>query len=210
MMTSFKIPEHTRDEWDAINEEVERYETEQEEREVLNRILRSGIPPEFKDANDIRKDVSEWVSSPTKGLLLQGEPGVGKTYQAFSALKEMARIGTINFCTFDDIKHACKACFDGYERESDVIARYTVPNCLVIDDIGKEHATSWLLPIMFEVIKKRGERLKHTIVTTNHTGKELREKFTVNDDYVTAKAMLSRLSEYRIIKINGKDRRNNT
>lgn len=165
------------------------------------------IPLEFLDAHDIRDDVSNWVKNPTRGLLLQGESGRGKTYQACCALRELSDRGKVLFSTFTEIKRDAKDCFQGYRREAEAIAQYTLPYCLLIDDVGKEQMTAWNLPIFFEIIKKRGEKLRPTIITTNNNGHELLKKFTINGDRATADAILSRFSAYTIIKISGRDRR---
>ena len=208
MMTCFKIPEKTPEEWAAWDAELEAEEEENRNRETHKRILDAHIPSEFIDASELLPEIEIWLENkPTKGLLLQGLSGRGKTYQACAALKRMAWDGRVLFSTFTDIKHAAKDCFNGYQRESDAIAQYTAPYCLLIDDIGKEQMTPWSLPIFFEIIKKRGERLKPTIITTNDTGKQLLDKFTIDGDRATADAILSRFSTYKIIKMNDKDRR---
>lgn len=208
MMTSFKMPQKTPEEWAAWNAEIEAEEEQIKKKEVHKRILEAHIPSEFIGAFELLPEIEIWLESkPTKGLLLQGLSGRGKTYQACAALKHMAWDGRVLFSTFTDIKHAAKDCFNGYQRESDAIAQYTIPYCLLIDDVGKEQMTPWSLPIFFEIIKKRGERLKPTIITTNDAGKQLREKFTVDGDRATADAILSRFSAYKIIRIEGDDKR---
>lgn len=207
MLTSFEMPNRTPDEWAALDADIERENREREERDRLQRIMDAGIPPEFFDADDIMEEVRAWMESPTTGLLLQGKPGRGKTYQACAVLRKMADNGKVRFATFTDVKHDCKDCFDGKEREEAIIARYTLPYCLLLDDIGKEQATAWSMPILFEIVKKRGEKMRPTIITTNHTGQELLSKFTVDGDVTTANALLSRFSAYKIIKVKGEDRR---
>lgn len=208
MMTSFKIPEKTPEEWAKWDAELAAEEELKRQRDIQERINEAHIPREYINACEVMDEIAEWVNSnPTKGLLMQGLSGRGKTYQAVCALKLMAMNNRVLFTTFTDIKHAAKDCFNGYQRESDAIAQYTVPHCLLIDDVGKEQMTAWNLPIFFEIIKKRGERLKPTIITTNDAGKQLREKFTVDGDRATADAILSRFSAYKIIKMQGEDRR---
>ena len=49
-----------------------------------------------------------------------------------------------------------------------------------------------------------------TIITTNYSGRELINKFVVDEkDLVTAKAIISRMSEYSKLRIEGPDRRLN-
>ena len=208
MLTCFKMPDLTPEEWEARDAELAAEEELKRHQEIRDRIKAAHIPDEYIDAIDIIDEIAEWAeSNPTKGLLMQGKSGRGKTYQAACVLKKMAEDHRVLFTTFTDIKHAAKDCFNGYTREHEVIAQYTLPHCLLIDDVGKEQMTAWSLPIFFEIIKKRGEKLRPTIITTNDDGKQLLEKFTVDGDRATADAILSRFSAYRIIKLEGQDRR---
>ena len=207
MFSKFQIPEKTPEEWAEWDAEIDRQEDEIKQREAYQRFKDAHIPLEFENATDMRAEVKEWAESPTIGLLLQGESGRGKTYQASAALREITKTDRGLFTTFDQIKHDCKDCFQDYRRESDVIRDYVFPYCLLIDDMGKEQATSWSLPIMFEIIKKRGEKLRPTIITTNYNGLELMKRLTVDGEVVTAKAIISRLSAYRIVNEWDEDRR---
>lgn len=207
MFGNFKIPEKTPEEWAEWNAMLEREEQEKKAQEAYQRLKDAHIPREYENATDLLPEVKEWAQNPTVGLLLTGESGRGKTYQASGALKEITRTNRALFTTFDEIKHDCKDCFKDYRRESDVIRDYVFPYCLLIDDMGKEQVTEWSLPILFEIIKKRGEKLRPTIITTNYSGKELQKRLTVNGEIVTAKALISRMSAYKIIKMDGKDRR---
>lgn len=209
MFGNFKVPDFTEEEWAERVAEFEKEEAEREEREALHRLKIANIPPEFANASEFLPEVEEWAKNPTVGLLMQGEAGRGKTYQAASALKEISKTDRVLFSTFDQIKHDCRDCFNNQLRESDVITSYVFPYCLLIDDMGKEQMTQWSLPIMFEIIKRRGEKLRPTIITTNYTGRELMKRLTVDGDVVTAKAFISRLSAYKIVKVEGNDRRKN-
>lgn len=213
MLTSFRIPEKTPEEWEEWDRVLEAEELKKIQSEYSKRwMTESHVPKEFIDASEMMPEVEEWVlSNPTNGLLLQGLSGRGKTYQACAALRLMLWNGRrVLFTTFTDIKHSAKDCFQGLQRESDAIAQYTTPYCLLIDDVGKEQMTAWSLPIFFEIVKKRGERMKPTIITTNDTGRQLLGKLTVDGDRATADAILSRFSAYKIIKMDGEDRRKMT
>ena len=208
MLTSFKKPNRTPEEWAAWDAEIAAEDESRRMNEIAKRIRAAHIPLEYAEASEIREEIAKWADGdPDKGLLMQGPSGRGKTYQAVCALKRMANEHRVLFTTFADIKHAAKDCFHGYIREHEVIAEYTLPHCLLIDDVGKEQMTAWSLPIFFEIIKKRGEKLRPTIITTNDTGKQLLSKFTIDGDRATADAILSRLSAYEIVKMNGEDRR---
>jgi DNA replication protein DnaC len=73
------------------------------------------------------------------------------------------------------------------------------------DVFGKENMTGWALPIVFAVIDKRHSSGRRTIVTTQYPN--LSARLVSDGDAETAKAIASRLSEYRVIDFDGPDRR---
>lgn len=209
--SGFKKPDMTPEEWAENDAMVAELEAEQARADMQTRINRAGIPRTYRAAEISSADVKEWSNNPTKGLLLQGEVGRGKTHNACAALLEAIKNGmTAKFTTFDDLIRECKASFQGMETEKAIIGRYANTGMLCIDDMGKERVTEWSLPILFAIINKRSMEGRPTIITTNYTGRQLIERMTINGDDETARAIVSRLCEYRVVKIEGRDwRRDN-
>lgn len=210
MLASFKLPNLMPEEWEANDREVDEWKAAQEARNRASRIERSGIPKLFRAAdlaacNDL---VQAYASGDMgNGLLLQGAFGSGKTYSACAVLLSKVDSMTVRFVLMDDLLRECKATFNGYDTEDAVIGRYSNAGVLCIDDLGKERLTEWSLPILFSIINRRYERCKPTIITTNYRGADLLESMTVNGDPTTAKAIISRMSTYDRVVLEGEDRR---
>ena len=135
--------------------------------------------------------------------------GRGKTHQACLALMKQAENGTALFATFDDLLRECRATFNNQNTEEAVITRYSSVGMLCIDDMGKERVTEWSIPIIFAIIDKRYANMKPTIVTTQYRGEQLLQRLTVDGDSETARVIISRLTSYKRITIEGKDWRRN-
>lgn len=205
-LRSFEIPRHTPEEWAQINAEADRWECEQEEQRMASRISQSGIPEEFLNAKLDHDEVAAWCLNPGYGLLLQGEPGRGKTRLACAALMAAARTRTIKFATMGELFRDCKACWSGQETERNVISRYVNVGWLVLDDFGRDPLREWSAPIFSEIIAARDAN-RPTIITTNYTGPALFERLSVPGDTERAKSNTSRLGRYKQIVVAGKDRR---
>lgn len=201
-------PSLTAEQWAENDRRVEEERRKEEAKRTFERIKRSGIPDGYRGASlrQCTKAVRDWYG--TKGLLLQGDFGTGKTYSACAVL--IANVGsmTVRFDSLGSLLGECKAAFDRGESEEGVISRRCNCGLLCIDDLGKEKLTDWSLPILFRVIDTRGANNRPTIVTTNCDANGLIAKFTANGgDITTAKAIISRLAEYDRVVLAGRDRR---
>lgn len=202
----FRIPDLTPEEWEERNRSAREWEEEQRAKKIQERINRSCIPDLYRNFDFTDERIKEWCEDPGFGLLIKGMPGRMKTGNACTALRVMAGKGSVLFSTFDDLKNDIKASYSNDETERSIIARYSSLGTLCIDDLGSSQMTDWSLPILFEVIKKREEKGRPTIVTTNYSGDYLLDWMTLEDD-TKARAIISRMSRYRIVQLEGPDRR---
>lgn len=84
--------------------------------------------------------------------------------------------------------------------EADIINRYVNMQCLVIDDIGVEKQSEWVLQTMYLIIDGRYQGMRQTVITSNFSIEQL------------AKHMGDRIASRiagmcEIIHLKGKDRR---
>ncbi len=141
-----------------------------------------------------------------KGLFLTGTVGTGKTHLIASMVDYLARIYKRKFDNYmiyyyssTGLLNEIKSSFE--DRGSDKLIS-EIKNCtlLIIDDFGAEKTTDWVLETYFEIIDYRYSNLKSTIIATNLTDKEIKEKLS--------ERVMSRIYEMcKGIKLTGKDYR---
>jgi DNA replication protein DnaC len=133
-------------------------------------------------------------------LYIAGAIGTGKTMLASCLSLDLVRLGyTVLWSNVGDVLRSLRATFNGKDNEEAVIARYTSPPILVLDDLGKERPTEWAAEQLFAILNRRYERNKTTIVTTNYGGADLVKRLTPRPDSngyaddTTAAAIVDRL-----------------
>ena len=140
-----------------------------------------GFPPRYRDAATDNPDVLAWVSEfvaepeRASSLLLLGPTGVGKTWQAYAALRAAAtgitgapgRIAGIGWIasTWADINAAMRP-RPGVETE-DVLERHRRCGLLLVDDLGVAKGSEWVEELTYRLINGRYEAMRPTIFTTN-------------------------------------------
>ena len=84
--------------------------------------------------------------------------------------------------------------------ESDLIKKYTKPDVLVMDDLGTEKATEWVMQTLYVIINSRYEEEKQTIFSSNYCLEDIRKN--LNDKIASR---ITAMAE--IIELKGIDRR---
>lgn len=134
-----------------------------------------------------RKDVAARAQSFIKdykpqgqGLLMLGGVGVGKTHIAVAILKEVIAKGHSGlYYNVIDLLREIRATYnnDSAVSENDLVEMSQNVDLLVLDDLGAERTTMWVLDRLYDIINKRYEEEKTIIVTTNcMNSEELLEK----------------------------------
>ena len=197
---------------DFDDESSAEWDRKRNEEKLREKLKLTKIPKRYRNAITDNPFLIEWSKNPNTGLLLQGDIGRGKTYSACAVMIKMLRDGTAKngmFVTCDGLFSNIKAEF-GKRDQGSTLSRACNTNLLILDDVGKERLTEWSQPILFQIINERSNNMLPTIITTNYSGRELINKFVVDEkDLVTAKAIISRMSEYSKVRIEGPDRRLN-
>jgi len=143
--------------------------------------------------------------TPKNGLswLFVGPTGLGKTHLSTSVAVELIKKG------YDVVYESAQQIMTDYEtvrfssalsadREMPDLTRYTEAELLIMDDLGTEMTTQYTLSCLYNIINTRINRNLSTIISTNLTQKELRERYT---DRITSRL----LGEYKPLIFTGKD-----
>lgn len=134
-------------------------------------------------------------------LLLLGPTGVGKTHQAYGAMRALAVTGvsaTWRVTTAADLYAALRP-RPGIDSETE-FRGYREAHILLIDDLGAAKSSEFVEDINFRLINHRYEHHLPTLLTSNVTPKELSSRL--------GDRVASRLVEMcQQVVITGRDRR---
>jgi len=181
----------------AKDEERERrMKAEADRVRVEGLILRSGIPPRFRlkrfedfEAADegqqralrvARAYASEWPEMLRRGtcLIFSGKAGTGKTHLACAIANAVLAAGhSALFTTVSDALRAIRRAYDKDAgiSETEAIGAFARPDLLILDEIGADYGTDHSKTILFDLINRRYEHVKPTIILTNLDAESLRE-----------------------------------
>jgi DNA replication protein DnaC len=168
--------------------------------------LRTWIDTLVDTAKQEQEERNSLIASVIHGpsLLLLGQTGVGKTHEAYGAMRELAVTGVYaqwQVTTAADLYAALRP-RHGIDSEAE-FRRYRDARLLLVDDLGAERKpTEFTEEINFRLINYRYERHLPTLFTSNADAAALRDRL---GDRVT-----SRLREMcQRVAIKGNDRRRN-
>jgi len=182
---------------------------------MLRKALEWALFCELNTIGDIHHDVKfekieqsqgkidylkKFVVKPSGILLMEGDPGTGKTYAAMAVCEKFTRTSTsCIFTTQKQMFNNWLATFkDG--NVSNYVDRVLNTNLLVIDDFGTKDNSPGFMDFFMELINTRMQWTdRGTIITTNLTLKALSE--------FCGQALADRLNTGQRFKFEGETRR---
>ena len=142
-------------------------------------------------------------SGKSMNLFFIGSPGLGKTFLSACIARVVADNGfsvvydmvTSVFSKFEDVKFNK---VDDLEEARGEVKRYLECDLLILDDVGTEMRTEYTVSALYEIINTRLVNGRKTIVSSNLTLHELRQRYT--------EQIASRLEgEYQVLTFRGDD-----
>jgi DNA replication protein DnaC len=105
------------------------------------------------------------------GLLFSGGNGVGKTHLAVAVLRELVTSRGVRgrFWDFHGLIREIKSSYNTVTRttEEQVLEPVITTEVLLLDDLGAERITDWMVDTLFYIINERYLSKRVTIITTN-------------------------------------------
>lgn len=135
-------------------------------------VLTALIPARYADAVADHPIVEAWAENvgdrdEARSLMLVGDIGTGKTWQAYGALRlaVMHAAGRGEVITPAAITHADLN--DEVRPGGEGLDRFLAADVLLLDDLGAAHVTSWNADAAYRLIDHRWAHQLPTILTSN-------------------------------------------
>jgi DNA replication protein DnaC len=171
-------------------------EAERRERIITNALKQAAIPPRFlgRTLDSYEAKTAEQAAALSaatqyaeafgealetgRSMVFCGSPGTGKTHLATGIAQQVIAHGRT--AAFTTTMNAIRRIRDTYrkasnETESDAIRSFTVPDLLILDEVGTQRGTDDEKVLLFDIINARYEAIRPMIVISNLDLKGVRE-----------------------------------
>jgi DNA replication protein DnaC len=126
----------------------------------------------LEHAAEKARQLAEAFPSVSKGLFLEGPPGVGKTHLAVAVLKQVVRTTGARVVFYDtrDLLRVIRSTYDPSTRatELEVLRPVMIADLLVLDDLGAEKTSEWVEETMNLIVNTRYNERRVTVFTSNY------------------------------------------
>lgn len=147
----------------------------------------------------LRSFADSFSESTTDSFILLGATGLGKTHLSTSVAARVIERGySVIYETAQDVISVFEQKRFGGDYSSDRDRQYTECDLLIIDDLGVEVSNQFTVSCIYNVINSRLVRGKPTIINTNLTQGEMRQRYA---DRITSRIF----GEFRPLLFTGLD-----
>ncbi len=147
----------------------------------------------------LRSFADSFSESTTDSFILLGATGLGKTHLSTSVAARVIERGySVIYETAQDVISVFEQKRFGGDYLSDRDRQYTECDLLIIDDLGVEVSNQFTVSCIYNVINSRLVRGKPTIINTNLTQGEMRQRYA---DRITSRIF----GEFRPLLFTGLD-----
>lgn len=156
----------------------------------------------FKAAVDLSREFAEHFEESNSNLFFYGTVGTGKSFLSGCIARELLQAGysVIYFSASGMFERLARYSFDSRAKEDLQDFSEDLYGCdlLIIDDLGTEITNNFVTSQLFSCLNERGLRRKATIISTNLSLEELRDRYSDR--------IFSRItSNFSLCKLTGPD-----
>ena len=148
----------------------------------------------------LKEFAKEFEPKKSCNYILMGKTGLGKTHLSTAVAKVVIEKGFR--VVYDSVNNIMsdfqEQRFRGTVSEDEISSRYYECDLLIIDDLGCEVANQFTISCIYNLLNSRINNRRSTIISTNLTGAELREKY---DDRITSRIF----GEFKPVIFEGND-----
>lgn len=147
------------------------------------------------------KKYAEGFSRHSENLLFTGGVGLGKTHLSMAVINEVTRAGYgVVYGSAQNLFSKIEKEHFSYSGESDKIDAVLECDLLVIDDLGTEFLSTFIVSQFYNIINTRIISGRPTIINSNLSPAEIEERYTPR--------VLSRIvGNYKTLRFDGTDHR---
>ncbi|MBE6575177.1 MAG: DNA replication protein DnaC [Ruminococcaceae bacterium] len=143
----------------------------------------------------------EFTAGQCRNIALFGGTGLGKTHLSTAVARVVIERGyDVCYTTAIDLigDYEYDRFKGGREDSADTLAHYADCDLLIIDDLGTEVVNQFTVSVIYNLINTRLNCGRSTMISTNHSPKELRERYW---DRITSRIF----GEYQVLVFSGTD-----
>lgn len=180
-------------------------------RDIISRENFDTLSREYYEGEDLERfgnavkacrNFTETFGSDYRNLFFYGTVGTGKSFLSGCVAKELLEQGysVIYFSSSGLFDTLARYTFDSKAKETLYNTYEDLYNCdlVIIDDLGTEVTNSFVTSQLFSCLNERHLRKKSTIISTNFSLEELRDRYSDR--------IFSRItSNYQLCKLSGPD-----